>query len=269
MSCACGHHHATGGQDCDGGGASVSVPRPMIALTGRLICQDLGQMMTALDLLPDHVALSREEPGNLRFDLRQDDDPLIWHLSELFRDAAAFAAHQQRTQASAWGRASGAIFREFQRREVTPTLRPEGPADVEAIDRLLRAVFGGPAEAELVRRLRAAGDLARSLVVVAAGTVLGHLALSPIRADQPALALAPLAVHPGARGLGIGAALVRAAIDQAGKTPLVVLGDPDYYRRFGFRPADLTSPHAGPHLQLRGDLAPGATIHHAPAFGTP
>lgn len=266
MTCACGHHHATDPHECDSSGTPIALPAPMIALTGRLICHDADQMMTALGLLPDHIDLSRAEAGNLRFDLWQDEDPMIWHLSELFRNADAFAQHQSRTADSVWGRDSGQIARDFQKIEMMPALRPEQRNDHEAIDRLLHAAFKGRAEADLVRQLRADGDLTLSLVAVAAGTVLGHLALSPMTGDQAALALAPVAVHPKAQGLGIGSALIRAAMDHAGHTPIVLLGDPAYYARFGFRPANLTSPYAGPYLQVLGDLPDGATITHAPAF---
>ena len=101
MSCACGHHHPRHETGCEAEGPTIALDRPMIALTGRLICADPAQLMTALTLLPDHVDQSRAEPGCLRFDLRQDEDPLVWHLSELFTDGEAFAAHQQRTKASA------------------------------------------------------------------------------------------------------------------------------------------------------------------------
>lgn len=244
----------------------IALPAPMVALTGRLTCADAGQMVTALNLLPDHVALSRAEGGNLRFDLWQGDDPLVWHLSELFRDGAAFDAHRARTADSPWGRDSTQIARDFHRHDVTPAMRPEERGDHDAIDHLLHIAFDGGAEAGLVRRLRADDDFSLSLVAVAAGTIVGHLALSPVGGDRAALALAPVAVHPAAQGLGIGSALIRAALDHAGDTPVVVLGDPAYYSRFGFRPADLTSPYAGPYLQMRGDLPKGAAIAHAPAF---
>ena len=268
MTCACGHHHAPAPADhgCRSEGQTIALSQPMIALTGRLICADAGQMMTALSLLPDHMALSRAELGCLRFDLWQDEDPLIWNLSELFTDAEAFAAHQTRTKASTWGRDSTEIARDFAKREILPVLRPETRADHEPIARLLRQAFGGEDEAGLVNALRAAGDLPLSLIADAAGTVIGHVALSPLTGDAKGYALAPVAVAPAMQGRGIGAALIRAALDWANETPVVVLGAPDYYARFGFRPADLTSPYAGPHLQLSGTLPAGAAIHHAPAF---
>lgn len=84
-----------------------------IRVTGRLICQSEEEAKIARSLLPEHIRLSREEPGNLRFDLTQGDDPMVWHLDELFESPEAFAAHQARTRDSAWGRASGGIARDF------------------------------------------------------------------------------------------------------------------------------------------------------------
>lgn len=264
MSCACGHHHAprTGCAD----GQPVALSPPMIALSGRLICADMAQMMLAMDLLPEHVRLSRAEPGCLRFDIGQDDDPLIWSLSELFTDAAAFQAHQDRNAASVWGRESRDLRRNFDRREVQPVIRAEIAADADAIDDLLTQAFDGPSEAQLVRWLRADGDLPISLVIEAEGTLLGHIALSPLQAERPAYALAPLAVHPKMQGRGLGGALIRAAVAQAGDAAIVLLGDPAYYARFGFRPVDLISAYAGPYLQMLGDLPAQSRIDHAPAF---
>lgn len=268
MSCSCEHHHPGRPHEAATDGRPVTLARPMVALEGRLICADAAQMMTALAMLPEHVELSRAEPGCLRFDVWQDDDPLVWNLAELFRDDVAFSAHQDRMAASPWGRESRALTRDFTRREVMPVIRPETRGDHDAIDALHLAAFGGDAEARLVRDLRAAGDLAVSLVAVAGGTVLGHLALSPLAGDQAALALAPLAVAPGAQGLGIGGALIGEIFGRAEATPIVVLGDPGFYGRFGFRPANLQSPYAGPALQVLGALPAGCAIRHAPAFDT-
>lgn len=88
--------------------------------------------------------------------------------------------------------------------------------------------------------------------------------------------LAPLAVAPERQRQGIGAALVAAALAAAaggGWRAVFVLGDPAYYRRFGFDAAlaaGFDSPYAGPHLMARplgGPLpARGGPIRHAPAF---
>lgn len=263
--CACGRNHSaplpwTAGQD-------ITMSRPLYALTGRLICADMAEMLLALELLPDHIAASRSEPGCLRFDIAQSDDPLIWDLTELFADKTAFAAHQERSRNSRWGRESAALRRDFSAGDSVAALRPEARRDIDGIAALNRMAFGGTDEADLVARLRADGDLPLSLVAEAGGVILGHVALSPLRAAGPALALAPLAVHPAVQGRGIGTALVRAALDAFGDHSVVVLGDPAYYRRFGFAPADLQSPYAGPYLQIAGPPLPeGSAIAHAPAF---
>ena len=267
MTCACGHHHHHRHHH-EAKGTPVALKAPMFGLTGRLICQDAGQMMTALSLLPEHIRLSREEPGCLHFDLWQDEDPLVWHLSELFVDADAFAAHGARTKDSAWGREGTAIGRDFQRHDVIPVIRRETRQDLDAIDALLRDAFGGDGEARLVGKLREDGDLSLSLVADAAGTILGHVALSPLGAEAPAYALAPLSVAPRAQRLGIGAALVHQAVVWADTASVVVVGAPGYYGPLGFKPADLSSPYAGAAMQMIGDLPKGSALRHAPAFMT-
>lgn len=85
-----------------------------VRVTGRLICADDTQGDVVRAMLPDHIRLSRAEPGCLAFDVRPTDDPLIWALDETFLDAAAFAAHQARTKASPWWTATQQIARDFQ-----------------------------------------------------------------------------------------------------------------------------------------------------------
>jgi predicted N-acetyltransferase YhbS len=58
-------------------------------------------------------------------------------------------------------------------------IRREGPADKPAIARLHRAAFPTPLEADLVGALRDGAELLASLVVVDAGAIIGHVALSP------------------------------------------------------------------------------------------
>lgn len=266
MSCACGqnHNHAP---PLVLGGEEIPLERPLVSLSGRLICNDAAQMLLALDLLTEHAELSRAEPGNLRFDLAQAEDPLVWELNELYADEAAFQAHRDRLKDSRWGRESHGIQRDFTRSEPMPRLRAEMAHDRAAVSELLACAFDGPAEARLVEALRADDDLALSLVAEAEGTVIGHVALSPLKAEGPALALAPLAVHPAVQSRGIGEALTRAALAAFDDHTIVVLGDPAYYGRFGFAPADLDSPYAGPHLMALGpELPAGSRIAHAPAF---
>lgn len=140
-------------------------------------------------------------------------------------------------------------------------IRPEAPGDAAAIDALLRAAFGGDWEAALVGRLRAADALPLALVAESpVGEVVGHVAFSPLpiaTGAEPvaALALAPLAVRPDCQRRGVGTHLVTEALDRlraAGAPLVVVLGDPAYYGRFGFRAdaaAGIRCPYAGPALQ--------------------
>lgn len=252
MSCACGHHHPA---PADLSGSPVILARPLVALHGQLTCADMAQMLTALDLLPDHRTLSRAEPGCLRFEVDQSEDPMVWTLSELFADEAAFAAHQARTAASPWGQNSRALGRAFHRTEAQPRIRPETPADPDALDRLLTLAYDRPDEARLLRRLRTEGHLALSLVAHAEGVPIGHAALSPLQADRPALALASLAVHPALQGRGLGRALIAAARGLAGDRPVVTRGDPHISARSG----------SGPNLQIHGRPPAGTGIAPAPA----
>jgi putative acetyltransferase len=104
------------------------------------------------------------------------------------------------------------------------------------------ASFPTPGEARLVDELRAAGRLLVSLVAEAHGEVVGHVAFSPVELQGASggVGLAPLAVLPGFRRRGVGALLVREGLAHcrgSGRGFVVVLGDPGYYRRFGFVPA--------------------------------
>jgi len=160
-------------------------------------------------------------------------------------------------------------------------IRPETADDAANIRELLVHAFGGPAEADLLDRLRRDGDLILALVALdARRAVVGHVAFSRLRIESvghaaPAVALAPLAVPDAQRRLGIGAALVRAGLDQLaahGETLVFVLGDPAYHTRFGFAPETATpfaSAYSGPHfmvLRLSQHAPHAGTIRYPAAF---
>ena len=136
-------------------------------------------------------------------------------------------------------------------------IRPEALGDIADIRRVHTEAFGRPDEADLVDALRAAGALRVALVAVEDGVVVGHVAFSPvvIRDDTStlnALGLAPMAVLPGCQRRGIGSRLVQAGLSACGTTPyglVFVLGAPQFYGRFGFKPAEplgITWEHGGP-----------------------
>jgi putative acetyltransferase len=125
-------------------------------------------------------------------------------------------------------------------------IRLETTDDAAAVGRVVEAAFGRPDELRMVEAVRASDGFVPELAFVAddAGEVVGHVMLSRVAlvgADRPLLELAPLAVAPARQREGIGSALTRAALAaaEARNEPLVlVLGDPRYYVRFGFRRSD-------------------------------
>jgi putative acetyltransferase len=151
------------------------------------------------------------------------------------------------------------------------------PADAAGIRDVVAAAFGRPNEAELVDRLCADGDMVISLVAIQDRQIAGHVLFSTIVAPFTALALAPVSVRPEHQRSGIGSGLIRAGSAVArngGWTGVFVLGDPAYYRRFGFDPAlaaGFSCRFSGPHfmalaLQTPLPMTTGA-IEYPRAFG--
>ena len=125
-------------------------------------------------------------------------------------------------------------------------IRDETHADVPGIHALHAAAFETELEARLGDALRAHGRLTLSLVAVDGGTVVGHIAFSPVSVIGPegrvarGVGLGPMAVSPARQRSGIGGQLVASALPRlqaAGHSFCVVLGHKEYYPRFGFLPA--------------------------------
>lgn len=166
-------------------------------------------------------------------------------------------------------------------------IRTEQAADLAAIRAVTSAAFvsaehsappvdasGEPGEATLVGWLREdpgwLPDL--SLVAVVDGSVVGHaVATRGYVDDSAALGVGPVSVLPAYQSSGVGSALMTALIDAAttrGETLMALLGSPDYYARFGFRPAaelgvDAPDPTWGAFFQA---LALGARPHARGTF---
>ena len=85
----------------------------MIRLTGTLTCPMPDDQIIAGTYLPDHISLSRAEPGCITFNAVQTADPAVWQIDESYRDQAAFDAHQTRNRASVWWRMSQSMVRDF------------------------------------------------------------------------------------------------------------------------------------------------------------
>lgn len=121
-------------------------------------------------------------------------------------------------------------------------LRESLPADLAALEKLYPAAFPAEDLLPLVRDLLAGRGDVLSLVACRDRDLVGHVAftLCPLAGRREMIALlAPLAVAPAWQKRGIGSALVRAGLERLKHTDVamvLVLGDPDYYGRFGFRP---------------------------------
>ena len=127
--------------------------------------------------------------------------------------------------------------------------RLESPEDECAIRFINETAFGRPDEADLVAKLRAEDVVLASLVAEEerdeereAKRMVAHILFSRMSIESSsgrvaAVALAPIAVLPERQRRGIGGKLIRYGLDLLrgrGERIVIVLGDPDYYPRFGF-----------------------------------
>jgi predicted N-acetyltransferase YhbS len=125
-------------------------------------------------------------------------------------------------------------------------IRQECLDDTSAVSRVTIAAFlAAPhtshTEHFIIEALRKAGKLTVSRVATHNEEVVGHVAASPIEidgTDEGWYGLGPVSVLAGYRHRGIGSALVMDALlvlSSAGAAGCVVLGDPGFYERFGFK----------------------------------
>ena len=149
-------------------------------------------------------------------------------------------------------------------------IRRETERDADVIRAITTAAFAAgrppgqiPNEAGLIDELRAGPAWLPALSLVAvtpAGEPIGHVLGTRGHVGQDnVVALGPLAVRPDRQRCGVGSALMHAvlgAADALGEPLAALLGDPAYYRRFGFGPGSLYQitpprPEWQPHFQVR------------------
>lgn len=160
-------------------------------------------------------------------------------------------------------------------------IRPEQSADAEAIchvtyEAFRSMPFAAGDEHELVGVLRNSGALAVSLVADLDDRIIGHIAFSPATvADGSAgwYALGPVSVLPEFQRAGIGSALITGGMQQIetlGGIGCILTGDPNYYARFGFKPAPELAPSSEPAeyfmIRVMGSSEPQGQFRFHEAF---
>lgn len=121
-------------------------------------------------------------------------------------------------------------------------IRETTPEDTAQILALYPQAFPGEELRPLVSALLAWGPEVLSLATFQDGELSAHAIFTVCRAGdmtQAGALLGPLGVMPSLQRQGVGSALVRAGLErlrEMGITQVFVLGDPAWYRRFGFAP---------------------------------
>jgi putative acetyltransferase len=125
-------------------------------------------------------------------------------------------------------------------------IRNETVADIEAINEVTIAAFrtlpvSNQTEQFIIKALHAANALTISLVAEIDGRVVGHIAFSPVTISDGTegwYGLGPISVLPKYQKQGIGKSLINEGLSllkELGGKGCALVGDPIYYRRFGFQ----------------------------------
>lgn len=134
-------------------------------------------------------------------------------------------------------------------------IRSESASDASAIEAVTVAAFldaphASHTEHHIIDALRKAGELTVSLVAECNGEIVGHVAVSPVTISDGTsdwYGLGPISVLPEYQRRSIGSQLVAAALEalrMRGAAGCVLVGEPAFYGRFGFK--------AEPQLRLPG-----------------
>jgi putative acetyltransferase len=153
--------------------------------------------------------------------------------------------------------------------------------NIDAIDLLNREAFGSEDEPKLIKQLRERNELLISLVAMYGDSLVGYVCASRVfveGTDYSIAGIGPLAVSESHRKQGIGAMLMKEVIEQLrtdGCIAAVLLGDPNYYPRFGFHTAsqfkldneyNATDAFMAMELQPTSLDAISGVVQYSPAF---
>lgn len=139
---------------------------------------------------------------------------------------------------------------------------------------LQRAFPGSDYEVKLVQRLHENGRTLHEWVCIHVNKAIAYIAFSQAYhgRDVCGLHLAPMAVAPDFQKQGVGTELLQFALRQGviKNQPLFVLGEPGYYRRFGFEtcsqpvcPFDIDNAH---FLSMCNTVTEGFAVGYEPEF---
>lgn len=249
-----------------------------------LLCPAWKRWGTAKTVKPGTIILHSEADETIPF----DDSQELLRNSGLRESALVVVGHEHRLadkeslakMLEVVEKANGKTTRSISK-GADVIIRSETPGDHDSIRTIHIAAFADhpyshQTEHLIVDGLRADDALIVSLVAEVDGEVVGHIAFSPVRIDGKDcdwLGLGPVAVTPGLQRQGIGQALVNKGLKQIrglGAKGCVLVGDPAFYRRFGFEnnPAlrmEGVPPESTMCLPMGDDVPEGNVTHH-PAF---
>lgn len=125
-------------------------------------------------------------------------------------------------------------------------IRPENENDISRINEIIKSAFenhphSNQKEHFLVAALRDNKALTFSLVAERDGNILGHIAFSEVTINEKFChwyGLAPVSVDTEHQNQGVGSRLINnglARLKKCGAKGCVLVGEPAYYNRFGFR----------------------------------
>ena len=135
-------------------------------------------------------------------------------------------------------------------------IRETRESDLEEVFNLIQAAFGNKAKSDLVKQLISDGDVLINLVLESSETIVGNIVVSKITME-PDVGLfcggvAPVSVLPDQQSSGVGSKLMTAAINESKKMgidALFLLGDLNYYKKFGFIVSKLKNDYSVEHFQ--------------------
>lgn len=160
-------------------------------------------------------------------------------------------------------------------------IRAERAGDEAEITEVTQAAFedlpqSSQTEHLIVDALRTAEQLVISLVAEENEEIIGHIAVSPVEISDGSsgwYGIGPVSVWPACQGRGIGSRLIRealVALQDLGAAGCVLLGEPELYSRFGFKPASSlvlvdVPPEFFQYLAFT-DVVPCGEVWYRPAF---